>query len=476
MSHSDRTFAWGFGAFVVAALATFTSAALFGGCQSQPCTNTSLNSDDPSPAIECPSGELCYRGRCIRACSAGQERAQRCTSDDDCDTARPRCVDEFCSVCDFGEQCIPVLNICQAVEDVDIPEPPAPPPDGLRPPTPLDGGPLDGGSYLDGGLSRIQDAGMQGPLPEAEVTHVGFVDLAYEEDYRMGAPPVGAVRASVVGYDVRGNGNGLRWRADLTPPRIQCEDDDDDRDQCGARQLFTSGACEIRPLRTVTSSGAQSRPPIGANLGDVQIDDHVDFPMSIRQPITATFVAPQYQLSPAQPSLPQDLLVWSAATFDQHYLSVTGSGVMGITNGAWPNPPQGVFLGHHVPFLLEPSMDSLSLLTTRTTVTNPPAADLYFQWNRIDTGNDSFERVIVRILGADNELFCDALEGRSGEDTIQIRADILSEWRRREPAAVYPLYFERASAQRLDVSEIEPNLFFITVRVRHTLIGEIQFE
>lgn len=465
----DRSFAWATGTLVAAAIGCFAGAALFGGCEAQPCTNTSLDGDDPSPAIECPSGELCYRGECIRACSAGQERGQRCTADDECDdAARPRCLDGFCSSCEFGEQCIPVLNICQPVEQIELPEPAEPPTQVVRPPAPLDGG------APDGGLKRIVDAGMQGPLPEVEVTHAGFVDLAFEQDYRMGATPMDDVRARVVAFDVRGNGLGLRWRPDLSPPAIQCEDDDDDRDGCGERSIYTSGACEIRPLRTVTASTGVV--PTGADLGDIQVDDHVDFPMSIRQTLSASFGQGQYVLTPPEAALGDDLLVFSEATFDQHYVSVTSAGNTDLTNGGWPVSPPSVFLGHHVPFRLEPSAATLTLLSTPTTVADPPTQDLFFQWTRINTGNDSFERVIVRILGGNNELFCDALEGRMGADTITLNAALLSEWRSREPAGLYEVYFERASAQRLSIDAQMGYLVDFNVRVRHTLIGEIEFQ
>jgi hypothetical protein len=476
MRRRHSTFLLALGTMVSAGLFTGAAGALFGGCKARPCTSTSLDPNEPSPALECPSGQLCYQGACILGCSAGQERATTCGSNSDCSGALPNCVDGFCSACDLGEVCIPTLNICEAVVQVPLPDQPAKPMPGLPPPYPLDGGPLDGASYLDGGLSRIVDAGINEPPPEAEVTHVGFVDLAQEEDFRAGAPPVRRVGALINGWDVRGYGPGIKWRADFEPPVVQCRNDDEDRDGCGARETYAFEQCVIRPLRVVTSTLTAT--PAPANLGDVRVDSHPDFPASINAVVLGAFdpAVPGYVLSPPVAALPQDLLVFSGANFENHYLTTSGTGNPAITAGAWPSGTGGAFLGHHVPYRLEPSQATLTLLATRPVVTSPASQDLFLQWDRVDTGDDAFERVVVRMVGAGNELFCDAIEGQNGDDTIELPAATLNEWRRREGPGTYALYFERASAQRLPITGQTGLLVDVTVRVRHTLVGELDFQ
>lgn len=469
MSRAYRTVVWAF-----CASASLSLAAGLGGCKAQPCGSTSLIADTPSPALECPSGDLCYRGACIRACSAGQERGQTCTADSQCDSARPRCVDGYCSICDIGELCVPTLNICQAVEDVPLPEIPKKPMAGMRPPGPLDAGDLSGGSYLDGGLSRVVDAGPVQPPAEVEVTHVGFLDLGYEDDLRGGGAGARSVIASVVGYDVRGIGLGLRWRAEFTPPRIQCRDDDNNEDGCGDQTNYEFGSCTIRGLRTVTASTSE-RVPFGASVGPILIDSHPDFPNSLAQPLNADFMQTQYVLTPSRGSLGASQFALSVLPIEQRYLSVTSRGEAMITAGSWPNS-QASFLGHHVPFLLEPRANTLADLSGGAVVTSPPADDLVYQWDRIDTGDDNFERVVVRIVGADNELFCSAEEGQNGFDSIVIPSVTLSEWRNREPAGTYSVYFERVSAQQLPINPAMGLRVDVTVRVRHTLIGQVEFQ
>src|SRR5688500_8603018 len=85
------------------------------GCSPGACTQSLLDPNQPSPALECAAGLLCYQGQCIKACSAGQEGAQECGGDGDCDGSRPNCIDGFCSACDDGEYCVPTLNICQPI-------------------------------------------------------------------------------------------------------------------------------------------------------------------------------------------------------------------------------------------------------------------------------------------------------------------------------------------------------------------------
>ena len=476
MSRHETTLAVAFSAATSIGLFSLVAAALFGGCTAKPCSSTSLNANEPSPALECPSGELCYQGACILGCSAGQERAEKCGSNSDCTSARPNCVDGFCSACNQGELCIPTLNICEQVVQVPLPDQATKPQMPNTLPGPLDAGPLDGGSFLDGGLSRAFDAGVAAPPPEAEVTHVGLIDLAQVEDYRGGAPAVRRLSVLINAWDVRGYGRGIKWRADFEPPVIQCQDDDEDRDGCGQLDSFEFEQCVIRPLRSVTSSAAAG--PTPADLGDVRVDSHPDFPMSINAVVTAAFDPglPGYRLSPPVNALPADLLVFSVVPFENHYLSASSTGDPLVTAGSWPAVVGGAFVGHHVPYRLEPSQGTLTLLGSAPAVADPASQDVFFQWDRIDTGDDAFERVVVRMLGASHELFCDASEGQNGEDTLELPAVTLNEWRAREGPGTYRLDFERDSAQRLPINGQTGVLPDVTVRVRHTLVTELRFQ
>lgn len=454
------------------AAGTLSASAGLTGCQSNACTNTSLNADDPSPAIECPSGDLCYRGSCIRACSAGQERAQVCTADSECDSARPRCIDGFCSICAASQTCVPILNICQEIQDVPRPDVPDRPMVGaVQPNRPLDPQALDGGSYFKGGLTRILDAGEIQEPELAEVTHAGFVDVAYEEDYGAGAPPAPISRARVTAFDVRNNGLGLTWRPDLVPPRIQCVDTPEVLDGCGMEEDFSLGPCSIRRLRTVTASVGQV--PVPADIGDVLIDSQQNYPGSINQAISATFMGGNYVLTPLESALTGNVLVFSVLPNDLRFLLVTGQPVMGVTAGSWPASSD--VAGHHVPYRLIPAAATTAALATRTIVTSPPTQDLDFQWERIDVGDDAAERVVVRIEGANNELVCTAFEGSNGADTIRVQAGMLVEWRNREPAGVYRLNFERVNRRGILVTPAMGLKIDMTIRIRHTLISEIEF-
>lgn len=442
-----------------------SAGALFGGCNDQACNPTSLKSDMPSPALECPSGQLCYQGSCIRGCTAGQELSVDCTSNSDCSAPLGTCVNGKCSACEQGEVCVPTLNICQLSVQVPLPDSPNPPGSPNTLPYPLDAGPLDGG------LSRNVDAGIEETPREIEVTYAGIVDLAQEEDYRgVSGNPTPGVAVNVSAWDVRGHGLGLKWRPEFSPPLIQCRDDDVD---CGNRAAFELGQCVIRPLRSVTSTTSAGPAPV--DLGVIRVSDHADFPGSIATQLVATFDPgiPGYGVVPATP--PLNLLQLSQQPFDTFYLSVTGQTAPGITNGAWPNAGGG-FLGHHVPFQLLPTEATKTLLRDAT-VTNPPTDDLVFQWDRVDTGSPQGEYVQVRLMGVNNELSCDAREGPNGEDTLRLVAATLTEWRTREGPGVYALYFERYSAQRLTIDGITDDVVVdFSVRVRHTLIGRLTIQ
>lgn len=469
----------------VVSLAAFTGVALSPGCTDQPCTIDELRPNTPTTTFECASGDVCYQGQCIKACSAGQERSQECDADSQCSGALGQCVDGFCSACAQGEYCVPTLDICRPVEELNRPDEPTPP-DSLVGRRPVDGG------MPSGGIQRIADAGVMGPVMEAEVTHAAYIDISETRNVLGGSatlqPGVMITSFNVDGLDV----GGLRWRADLLDanqlPRIQCEDEDENRDGCDARSEFASGDCTLRPLRSVMDPEPTPTP---ASLGEILITDHPDFPNSLipgdnveTSELRATFSGAGYQLSSQTPLPGAGLLAFSEMGFNQRFLQVTGTGADGVTASAWPNPPGGnvddVLL--HVPYRLEPTAETLSQLQAPIVVGNPVAADLLFQWDRIDSGTNSFERVVVRVPAGDHELYCSAVEGQNGSDSIIIRADILNEMRMRAGDGDYDLYFERTSIQRPQVNPaVEADAgavtsVDVTIRIRHTLRGRLTLQ
>lgn len=439
------------------------------GCNAEPCSPTSLDHNTPSPAIECAAGQLCYQGTCIDACNAGRERSDVCGADRDCPSARPMCNQGFCSACAPGETCVPTLNLCRFVIRQPTPDPPPVPPVS-NPKFPLDAGAIDG-SAIDPGLVLDTDAGQPTPPAGQEVTHVLFVDVAQLENH-LGAAPWARSSVAVRAFNVSGNGVDLRWRGDFDPPLIECRDNDANHDGCGARRSQASGECVIRPLRTVTGPTA----PTAVNLGDVRIEDTIDRPSSIRTPVELAYRATPagYQVEPPTP-LPDDLLVFSALPRDQHFVLVTGKGSPGIVD-PWPVGPNAG-RGHHVPFRLRPSPETLQDHLARIPViTQARTENLIFRWTRIDSGTDTFERVHIRITGNEHELSCLTPEGQNGADTIQVAAGLLNGFLGLEGPGDYPLDFERSNTLRLLVHSAAGKLAEATVRVRHTFQSEITFQ
>lgn len=440
------------------------------GCAAEPCSPTSLNDDVPSPAIECAAGKLCYQGSCIQSCNAGQERSERCNVDDDCPSARSICNQGFCSACEQEQRCVPTLNLCRPISLRPTPAPP-PMPTVSNPKFPFDAGPLDG-SAIDPGLLLEFDAGDVNQPVGQEVTHVVFVDVAQFEN-RLGAP-VASSLVNVHAFRVAGNGVNLRWRGEFSPPLIECQDDDNNDDGCGARRSQASDECVIRPLRAVTASDGTV--PTSLDLGGVRIDNSIDRPNSIRTPVEVSYqgASANYQVNQPVP-LPDDLLVFSELPQNQHFILIAGDGFSGIFE-PWPVGPNAD-RGHHVPFRLMPSLPTLqNNLERRPVVANPPLNNLLFQWTRIDSGTDTFEFVFVRITGNEHEMSCLAVEGRNGADSIEIAAGLLASFRTLEGPGDYPMDFERSNTVKLLVNSEQDALVESSVRVRHTFQSEITFE
>ncbi len=434
------------------------------GCKAAPCSTTEPNS--PSSALECPAGQLCYLGACVRSCSAGQERVQECDSDSDCGGALPHCVNEFCSACEGFETCVPELNLCQSVPDVEYPDPVDAPPMFMRPPYPLDGGAaqLDGSVYTFPGIKRNRDGGFDGPIVEPEVTVAGFWDI-YEEDDLRGGSTVRTSSSTLRVFDVSGVDRGLDWRADLAPPRI-------------AAPIDTDTVVESCVVRTVTSTPAViGRPQV--DLGTIMVTDYDTYD-GIRDDLSAQYDEDlgRYVVTRVM-NVPGRLLNHSvlADPVQPLFVTITANG-SDYTDGPWPDWEPGVFRGFHVPYELTPRGDTNALLNAPIDVMRPAQQDLTFTWDYVASGNDNFERVNVRIVGNQSELICSDSEGQQGNAVIAVRTGALDAFIDREGGgpATYRLVFERASAQSPLVVGAEGELIQFSLRLRHSIVQTIRFQ
>ncbi|MEL7367750.1 MAG: hypothetical protein AAFN74_02475 [Myxococcota bacterium] len=436
-------------------------------CADKTCTPSDGNNTRPGPAFECAAGEVCYLGRCIATCSAGAELFEKCDSDDDCGGARPNCVDTFCSSCEETQTCVPTLNICQSVSAVPLPDlvprPGAPPPDIPRP--------LDAGFTPDGIIRPVNDAGVVDQPVDREVTRVAVIDLGVETSYESGAPvsrPIAAIHAFNTAI---GAGNGLKWRVEIDPPRVE-EPFPDPVENPDGPAVIADDFCEIRQLSTVSGPGG---PPQPANVGRISLVNPSDFPNSISPELVATFngATSAYEVSP-----PPQANFLSFSTNDPpspHFVFVSGAVVQNLIPTIWP---QGDDFGHHVPFRLVPTDTTESALRNGYRIANPADADLTFRYDRIDTGNDGFEAVFVRITGRRTELFCEQREGPSLGGDLRVRASILDAFRQAEGPnpPPYQLYFERASRELLNPPAAEGELFLVTIRIRNSIRAPIIFD
>ncbi len=452
MSHETRyTFLVVMGTAGILAALGFS--ALAPGCSAQPCTQT--DPTRPTPTFDCPAGQLCYLEECVPACNAGEEQAETCTVDDDCGSTRPKCVGGFCSACDSDEYCVPTLDICQVVVDFEIPEPPDRPPPGVtKPPYPSDGG------WIDGGIRLTEDSGVVGPQPEVAFTHIGHVDIAQVRDF-SGGQPVERTAVSMVAYRIAAPQTMVEWRPDLPLP-VQATSDLEEEE------------CTLSTLTEFSGTAA----PAAVDFGDVRITDSADYPNSLLVPVvTASFEPAQsrYVLEPALPMLPVPVIRFSnLAANEPHFLVVGSPGAEVTDMRGWPNPAPR--LGLHVPFELVPTGDSPAKLAAPELIANPPTASFDLSWDRIDTGQVASENVHLRILGPNVEISCQQEEGAMGQDTIRVAVSLLTRFRQLAGPGTYPLYFERASLQRLALPGAPGNVIFMTARVRHTLESRLRFE
>ena len=435
------------------------------GCTDNSCTPSSGDNNTPGPAFECAAGEVCYLGQCIKTCSAGAELVERCASDNDCSGSRPSCVRNFCSSCSDDEACVPTLNICQPVSEVILPDAIDRPDLPQTVPRPLDAGFAPGGIARPGG-----DAGVAEQPEDSEVTRAAFVDIGRQVNLRSD-PATESPVASVRVFDTAiGAGNGLKWRVELDPPQVEVAFLDPS--EPGAPQNTIDEFCELRMLQTATgTTGATATP---ADLGTIRVLNSADFPDSITPQLTARFSANSYVLdeAPTDPSFLRFSVVEPTAP---QFILVTGPTVSGVVARAWP---EGSDFGHHVPFELIPTDATRTAMQAGFQVADPATEDLAFRYDRIETGNDGFEAVYVRITGEQTELFCEQREGPGLGGAIFVRAAILDAFRLAEGLngpQTYNLYFERASRELLQPVGAPGQLVLVSIRVRHTLRTTVTF-
>ncbi|MEL6188126.1 MAG: hypothetical protein AAFU79_26170 [Myxococcota bacterium] len=428
--------------------------ATYGGCTSDACSVDPRAPDEPVSAIECGSGDLCYRGRCVSTCTAGQEASASCESDGDCDSARPRCLNGFCSACDQGEECIPVLDICEAVSEVPLPEVPEIPPVGApRPPGPRDAGTL-GAGLIPPGDDR-PDAG-QVVLP---LTRTVFIDLSRTEI--LAGPGRDGDALEVLSYDVSNNPAGLVWRGDRIPPAIE-------------ETVQEATDCDLNAFR------APDEPPTPADFGTIRVADF-NGSGALSGELVATWdpLSEAYTVAPSP--LPQPSIVLSTLTPpDSTFVTITGSRVDDVTDSTWPASE----LGLHVPFDLTLDPATVTLLSGPITreAAGPVSVGFEVLFERVGTGVVPSERIVLRIPGLNHEILCPQPEGPGTDNRIALGAALLEQFRNLEMApvgAAYPVILERASAERFSVvpDAAQPELrFFVSARVRHSYQGLLVFQ
>ena len=302
------------------------------------------------------------------------------------------------------------------------------------------------------------------------MTRVAFIDLGRQLDVSSQPPtetPVAVVYAfnTAIGAD-----NGLKWRADVDPPKVETPFPDPQQDP-NAPQNTINEFCELRMLREVTGPGGAPTP---ADIGDITMGNPSDFPDSISPELTADFTAGAYQIAPTPMN---DFLTFSVSVpTEPHFVLVSGTILAGVIISSWP---ESADFGHHIPFELKPTADTLTRMQGGFQVASPAAQDLVFRYDRIETGNDGFEAVFVRITGQQTELFCEQREGRGFGGEIRVLASILDAFRLAEnitAPTTYNLYFERASRELIQPRSTEDQLVLVTVRVRHSLTTPITFQ
>jgi hypothetical protein len=426
-----------------------------GGCTSDTCPSTG-QSLAPEPSINCQSGFLCYQGQCLRSCSPGQERAQSCEQDSDCDSVRPVCNNEgFCSACEGGQGCLPTLNVCDSVENVPTPNPPDQPIGGFAGQRPMDGGTIDG--YV------ISQEPNPEPIPVLiNPTFVGFVEAAVDVDKRPGGTT--STSLSVVAYDVKSKGTtdsqgvSLDWRPDISP--VAQAEPFSDKLICGVVRFKRDGDVALP-----------------ASMGKVTIRDAATAPTppkAIVADFTATFVGNAYALDPG---VGNPLLTLSR-TGSEKFINVIGDPAPArFTPKKWPRNDAPNL---HVPYVLDPTSSTNTLLQSGFSVSITTPLDQDFGWEPTSAGFDN-ESVRVRIQTTRCELDCRRFEDSSSVvPNLKIEAGVFRDLITCDggvsPGQVLPVRFERSYSTSLPLDfDPETENIQIIVRFRYSLVTALTF-
>lgn len=426
------------------------------------CSFDDEDGDLPAAALECPAGNLCYRGSCFASCNAGREGVERCSSDDDCSGVRPVCnlTTGFCSSCERGEGCVPTLGICRPVSPArEVPVPPLPDDNDFVPDGPLDA------RLPDGGLVRFTDAG-EAPTPQGAATVAVHFEMAREVPIPDGARcvtfpepaaeprPRVAVRAWNVSSVDRDP--GAVWRADLAPPGTESLASTELRD----------GQCEVRRIETATRA-------VNLNLGEVAFEDPRDNERVLDN-WTARFTAGAYEALPNDGAADPRVFIPNVRFIAEiGQLQLFGLGRSGFTNGSF-----GAELD--LPFELLPNCATVDTLGSDFRIGVSPQPVLVLGW--LDPLNGTTgQEVYLRIDGtaAGLELVCEETES-SGAANIVVSSSILTSFAAAleasgavAPGDVLDLEFGRRNLKRVQIDPAPGQLVFGTAEVSFRYVQSI---
>jgi len=432
---------------------------------SEECPFDEDEGDRPVAAIECPSGELCYRGTCVRACNAGREGLVRCRSDDDCSGARPFCggPGDFCSACPGGERCVPTLDICRPVSAPrSIPIPERPEDNDFVPEGPLDAGLTDAR-----GLVRFPDAGGDDPAAPAPTIAAHF-EMAREMTAPSGGscedPPAPARSSApfvtVLAWDVRGTvrPSAVSWRPDLVPAGTESL----------AAERLRDGQCEVRSIDTATVAAV--------DLGEVAFEDAADAEV-VLDDWSARFDGSAYDVR-AFDGAPNPLVFVPNQRFAEPLgrVQIFGFGRDERTNGTF-----GAELD--LPFDFRVDCATWDALSAGLEIPKTPQSDLVLGWR--DPLNGATGQVVyARIDGSafGYELVCEERES-SGRADIVVTPAILTGFRGlldasgafEAGARALPFELGRRTARRVRVDPAPSEQIFATAEVALRYVASIRF-
>jgi hypothetical protein len=429
-------------------LAFAGASAALQGCKAAHCTPREPN--QPSPAVECPSGQLCYQGECQPTCNAGAEEApsNRCDSTKPtCSSPRPYCVDGFCSACPEGQRCIADLNICAAfVASDDASEVEA----GLTVKT-IAQSPLDGG-YIDGSPFAHNVSEMMGPVMGLDQpTHIGLIDIAVLN-------PSGAFSstASFTVFAVPPNGHYFHGDEPI-------------------QNNSTSGPCGIFEPERIEPPGPR------VDMGNLDVKGTTPNNGLRFTDLPFAFMNGDYALpGPLDQNLrnpfTMPVLVFSSTGAQPNEITLNGLGMPGITDGAWP--VSGSLDSY--PTVVEFQVDGTTQAILQPGLAVKPFgqnADIEFKW----TGTAITDyRVVLRSqfqTAAGRPMWLHCISEDFGSLVLDHSLlDLLAGFG--IPSGQVPLYFERSYSVGVLINSVtgtNPTLVKMTFRNRHTLTGNLIF-